>query len=68
MHNSGLIADSLAPEPLIEWQPVEVTPIQRAAFGAMRPTPGLVVSTATEAEWLQARKEFREAAANVREN
>ena len=49
--NSGFIHDSLAPDPIIEWETPIVTKGQRAAFGALREVPGLVVSYATQAEW-----------------
>lgn len=49
--NNGFIHDSLAPDPIVEWETPVVTHTQRAAFGALREVPGLVVSEATQAEW-----------------
>lgn len=49
--NNGFIKDSLAPDPIIEWETPIVTKEQRAAFGALREVPGLVVSAATQDEW-----------------
>lgn len=49
--NNGFIHDSLAPDPIVEWETPVVTQEQRAAFGALREVPGLVVSEATQDEW-----------------
>ena len=51
MINSGFIHDSLAPDPIIEWETPIVTQEQRAAFGALREVPGLVVSNVSQDEW-----------------
>lgn len=49
--NNGFIKDSLAPDPIIEWETPIVTQEQRAAFGALREAPGLVVSYASQDDW-----------------
>ena len=51
MINTGFIHNSLAPDPIIEWKTPIVTQEQRAAFGALREVPGLVVSSASQEEW-----------------
>lgn len=63
--NNGFIHDSQAVDAIVEWAPPVVTSIQRAAFGALRSNPGLVVSTATQDEWDSAVTRQKEITANV---
>ena len=65
--NGGFIRDSQAVDAIVEWEAPKVTPIQRAAFGALRNVPGLVVSTATQEEWNDAVARHKEMIANVSE-
>lgn len=64
MINNGFIHDSLAPDPIVEWETPVVTKEQRAAFGALRTPPGLVVSSASIEEWEQAVARHKEMIAN----
>ena len=62
--NNGFIHDSLAPDPIVEWETPAVTHTQRAAFGALRSTPGLVVSSASIEEWEEAVARHKQMIAN----
>ena len=63
--NGGFIHDSQAVDAIVEWEAPVITSIQRAAFGALRSNPGLVVSTATQDEWDSAVARQKEMIANV---
>lgn len=65
--NGGFIHDSQAVDSIVEWEAPIVTKDQRAAFGALRNVPGLVVSTATQDEWNNAVARQKEMIANVSE-
>lgn len=62
--NNGFIHDSLAVDAIVEWETPIVTPAQRAAFGALRSDPSLVVTTATADEWDSAVARQKELNAN----
>lgn len=63
--NGGFIHDSQAVDAIVEWAPPVVSSIQRAAFGALRNDPSLVVSIATQDEWDSAVARQKEITANV---
>lgn len=63
--NGGFIHDSQAVDAIVEWEAPIVTSIQRAAFGALRSNPSLVVTTATQDEWDNAVARHKEMIANV---
>lgn len=63
--NTGFISDSQAVVPIVEWEAVEVTQVQRAAFGALRTDPKLLVTVASQDEWDDAQARFKESLANV---
>lgn len=65
MINNGFIHDSQAVDAIVEWAPPVVTSIQRAAFGALRSNPSLVVTNATQDEWDSAVARHKEMIANV---
>ena len=67
MLNNGFIHDSQAVDAIVEWEAPIVTSIQRAAFGALRDNPSLVVSSVSIEEWNDAVARHKEMIANVSE-